>query len=60
MKRRLNINTMVKITKGSYKNRQEAILTVKKNYVTVKNILGLSSKKKPYFIKIPISNIKII
>ena len=60
MKKRLNINTSVKVTRGSYKNHEDTILKVKKDYVTLKNVIGLSSKKKPYFIKIPVSNIKVI
>lgn len=57
---KLKKNILVKVLRGSYKGKIEAVNQVKKNHVTLKNILGLSSKKKPFFIKINKSNVTIV
>lgn len=55
----LKKDTLVKVISGAYKGKIQNINTIKGDKVTLKNILGLSSKKKPYFIKINKSNVKI-
>lgn len=57
---KLKVNNLVKITKGTHKNIIEPIQKVFKDYVYIKNVLGLSSKKKSYYIKINKSKIVLV